>query len=110
MWVGGDQETSDQRQTLRDWAAGKSVIVSSVPLVVPTGPPEARDGWASGGGDTGYARELRGIIDELRAAGADNVLWLTADVHFAAFWARIVHPTDRPSRRGDLAHGTPGSR
>jgi alkaline phosphatase D len=81
-------------QAQRDWlvrSAGASdatwqVIVSGSPLVIPTGPPDARDGWAAGGGDTGYARELRSIVDDLRSAGADNVLWLSADVHFAAFF------------------------
>jgi len=82
----------------REWllsTAGTSdatwrVIVSSVPLVIPTGPENARDGWASGGGETGYSRELRAIIDDLRAAGANNVLWLSADVHYASFFRHQI--------------------
>jgi alkaline phosphatase D len=82
----------------REWllaTAGKSdatwrVIVSSVPLVIPTGPEHARDGWASGGGETGYSRELRAIIDQLRVSGAKNVLWLSADAHFASFFRHQV--------------------
>ena len=83
-----------QRQWLID-AAGSSdatwqVIVSSTPMAIPVGPPEARDGWASGDGDTGYARELRQIIDDLRAAGVVNVIWLSADVHFATFFRHQI--------------------
>lgn len=78
----------------RDWllrAAGTSdatwrVIVSGSPLVIPTGPPDARDGWTGSGGGTGYARELRAIVEGLRDAGGGNVLWLSADAHFAAFF------------------------
>jgi alkaline phosphatase D len=66
------------------------VIVSSTPLVIPTGPPEARDGWASGGSGTGYSRELRRLIDDLRAAGVVNVIWLSGDVHFATFFRHQI--------------------
>jgi alkaline phosphatase D len=81
-------------QAQREWlvrTAGASdatwrVIVSGSPLAIPAGLPDARDGWAGGGGETGYARELRLIMDDLRSAGANNVLWLAADAHFAAFF------------------------
>ncbi len=62
----------------------------SLVLVIPTGPPEARDGWASGGTGTGYSRELRRLIDDLRAAGVVNVIWLSGDVHFAAFFRHQI--------------------
>lgn len=60
------------------------VIVSSVPLSIPTGSIEnGRDGWAAGGTDGGFARELRGILEQLRYTGVRNLVWLGADVHFA---------------------------
>lgn len=81
---------ADQRAWLVDTVGASDatwkIIVSGSPLAIPTGPPDARDGWASGGGETGYARELRGLVDDLRAAGAHNVIWLAADAHFAAFF------------------------
>jgi len=61
------------------------VVVSSVPLSIPTGSIEAgRDGWADQGTDGGFERELIDIVDQLRYAGVRNLLWLTSDVHFAA--------------------------
>jgi alkaline phosphatase D len=77
----------------RDWlvdAVGRSkatwkVIISSVPIAIPTGDDaRGRDGWASFGSPTGSERELRGILKELRGQGTKNLLWLTTDVHFAA--------------------------
>jgi alkaline phosphatase D len=57
-------------------------VVSSVPMSIPTG-EAARDGWANGGGSTGFEREL---VTILRAAARDRVrglVWITTDVHFA---------------------------
>jgi alkaline phosphatase D len=57
-------------------------VVSSVPMSIPTG-EGARDGWANGGGSTGFERELVMI---LRAAARDRVrglVWITTDIHFA---------------------------
>jgi alkaline phosphatase D len=60
------------------------VIVSSVPLSIPTGRgPDARDGWADGGGHSGFEREAVQLLDGLRAAGANDTVFLTTDVHFA---------------------------
>ncbi len=66
-------------------AATWKVVVSSVPLSIPTGwPPEgSRDGWASGSGDTGFERELDELLRNLARAGVTNLLFITADVHFA---------------------------
>lgn len=60
------------------------VVVSSVPLAIPTGRPDARDGWSDLGGETGYEREARGILEALHAQGVQNLVFLTTDVHFAA--------------------------
>ena len=63
------------------------VIVASVPLSIPTGGADARDGFAAGGGATGFAREAASIFETLRAHGVRNHLWITTDVHFATGFA-----------------------
>lgn len=61
------------------------VIASSVPISIPTGSLETgRDGWADFGQDGGFERELLGILEQFRDRGVRNLLWITADVHFAA--------------------------
>lgn len=61
------------------------VIVSSVPLAIPTGSLETgRDGWADDGSDGGFERELLALLEQLRHAEVRNLVWLTTDVHFAA--------------------------
>jgi alkaline phosphatase D len=79
------------------------VVVTSVPLSIPTGSNRERihDGWADGeplsaaepgaewarpgaGPATGFERELLGILARLRDAGVSGLLFLTTDVHFAA--------------------------
>ncbi len=60
------------------------LVVSSVPLSIPTGAPERRDGWANFREPGGYEGELLGILGRLREAGVANTLWITTDVHFAA--------------------------
>jgi alkaline phosphatase D len=60
------------------------VVVSSVPLSIPTG-AWVRDGWASDGGPTGFARELAELLRLLRDRGRRQVIWITTDVHFTAF-------------------------
>jgi alkaline phosphatase D len=61
------------------------VVVSSVPMSIPTGfpPTNGRDGWANFDQDTGYENELRAILRAAQAAGVDELVWLTTDVHFA---------------------------
>jgi len=63
------------------------LIVSSVPIAIPTGSnaeTEGRDGWADYETETGYERELRQILEELARADVSNLVFLTTDVHFAA--------------------------
>jgi alkaline phosphatase D len=72
-------------QTLPDSDATWKVVVSSVPLSIPTGSiATGRDGWADQGTDGGFERELLAILEQLQYAGVSNLLWLTSDVHFAA--------------------------
>jgi alkaline phosphatase D len=62
-----------------------NVILSSVPLSVPSSRPHRRDAWASGDGEeTGYEHELGEIIRRSHEAGLKRLIWLTADAHNAA--------------------------
>ncbi len=75
-----------------------SVIVSSVPIAIPTGafPPEAgRDGWTGFDQKTGFEHELRQLLLDLYDAGLRNLVWITTDVHFASvqrFHPFVSHP------------------
>jgi alkaline phosphatase D len=80
-WLVAGAASSDAR-----W----KVVVSSVPLSMPTG-RAARDSWArldlgaaAAGRPTGFEHELLVILDALRRGGVRNLVWLTADVHHAA--------------------------
>jgi alkaline phosphatase D len=61
------------------------VIVSSVPMSIPTGfpPTNGRDGWANFDQTTGYERELLDILRFMQEHGIRNSVWITTDVHFA---------------------------
>lgn len=61
------------------------VVVSSVPMSIPTGNPDGpeRDGWANFKDDTGFERELLGILRAAQKAGVNRSIWITTDVHFA---------------------------
>jgi alkaline phosphatase D len=61
------------------------VIISSVPMSIPTGfpPTNGRDGWANFDQTTGYERELLDILGFMRTRGVRNSVWITTDVHFA---------------------------
>lgn len=61
------------------------VIVTSVPLSIPTGwPPDGpRDGWANFGGPTGYETELAEILSAFARSKVRNLVFISADVHFA---------------------------
>ncbi|MBI2490566.1 MAG: alkaline phosphatase D family protein [Candidatus Rokubacteria bacterium] len=66
------------------------VVVSSIPLSVPTGRPDQRDSWTGASvygtppeGGTGFATERDAILKALRDRGVKNLLVLAADVHHA---------------------------
>jgi alkaline phosphatase D len=62
------------------------VIVSSVPMSIPTGfpaVPNGRDGWANFDQTTGFEQELLDILRFMEQGGIVNNLWITTDVHFA---------------------------
>lgn len=61
------------------------VIVSSVPMSIPTGSsgPRGRDGWANYQEAGGFEYELTDILRFMQRNGMHNVVFLTTDVHFA---------------------------
>ncbi len=74
------------------------VVVSSVPLSIPTGTPQARDSWSNASvygtpqdGGTGFAFERDAILRRLRDHGVKNLVFLVADVHHAELIRH--HPT-----------------
>jgi alkaline phosphatase D len=70
------------------------VIATSVPLSIPTGwPPEGgRDGWADFDAPTGFEQELRHILAVAADAGRSDLVFLSADVHFAAAFSYRPQP------------------
>jgi alkaline phosphatase D len=66
------------------------VIVSSMPLSVPTGRPERRDGWSNANilgltpeSGTGFVTERDAILRHLQRQEVRNLLVVAADVHHA---------------------------
>lgn len=61
------------------------VIVSSVPMAIPTGSAGAagRDGWANYQQAGGFEYELVDVLRFMQQHGMHNVAFLTTDVHFA---------------------------
>lgn len=59
------------------------VIVSSVPISVPTGAP-GRDGWANFDQDTGFESELWTLLKALQEKSVKNLIFITTDIHFAS--------------------------
>lgn len=55
------------------------VVVSSVPIAIPTGRVGARDGWAG----SAFQPELLELLRGWKDARVRNLVWLTTDVHFA---------------------------
>jgi alkaline phosphatase D len=83
-----------QRQWLLDAVPASTavwkVVVSSVPLAIPTGRPERRDSWSNAnifglvlGSGTGFVTERDAILRHFRDRGVKNLLFVVADVHHA---------------------------
>jgi alkaline phosphatase D len=81
----GREQLTWLKERLADSDATWKVIVSSVPMSIPTGfpPTNGRDGWENFDQPTGYERELLDILGFMRANGVGNSVWITTDVHFA---------------------------
>ena len=81
----GREQLTWLKAKLADSGATWKVIVSSVPMSIPTGfpPTNGRDGWANFDQATGYERELLEVFGFMRTHGVRNSVWITTDVHFA---------------------------
>ncbi len=71
------------------------IIVSSVPMSIPTGAASGRDGWANYQQTTGFENELLDILQHAKSRGVRNLGWVTTDVHFAEVF-RYTPFTDDP--------------
>lgn len=91
--LGAAQRTWLETGLARSTATWK-VVVSSVPMAIPTGSYE-RDGWADYEGTSGFERELTAILRSAQRAGIRNLIWITTDVHFATAF-RYRPFTDAP--------------
>lgn len=85
---------AEQRRWLVDGLAHSDatwkIVVSSVPMSVPTG----GDGWANYRGTKGFERELLDLLAAARAAGVRNMVWITTDIHFATGFRYTPFPGD----------------
>jgi alkaline phosphatase D len=81
----GDSQLAWLKDTLAGSNATWKVVVSSVPMSIPTGfpPTNGRDGWADFDQTTGFERELLDILRFAQQRGIDDLVWITTDVHFA---------------------------
>ena len=82
-------------ERLRASDATWKIIVTSVPLAIPTGDPHrGRDGWANLGESTGFERELLGLLRVMQRQGIRNHLWISTDVHFSAVFRHTPFADD----------------
>jgi alkaline phosphatase D len=84
------------------------VVVSSVPMSIPTGfraEKRGRDGWANGELGTGFENELLAILRSFRDAGVRNNVWITTDVHFATGFRYVPFPESPGFRVHELVTG-----
>ena len=98
----GREQLTWLKESLAASDATWKVIVSSVPMSIPTGFPAAngRDGWANFDQTTGFEQELLDILRFMERTGSANTVWITTDVHFAeAFRYRPF-----PSNPGFVVH------
>ena len=95
--LGHEQLAWLKQELLRSDATWK-VIVSSVPMSIPTGfpPTNGRDGWANFDQDTGFENELLDILGFMADNGVDNSIWITTDVHFAEAFRYAPFPEQHP--------------
>ena len=93
----GDEQRRWLLEGVRASDARWKIIVSSVPLSIPTGWPaeKGRDGWANFDQDTGFELELIAILRQFADSAVTNLLFLSADVHFAT-GIRYAPFADRP--------------
>ncbi|MFK9091980.1 glycerophosphodiester phosphodiesterase family protein [Bacillus salipaludis] len=84
----GEEQLKWLKQQLLESDAKVKLVATSVPISVPTGKANARDGWANANqvnpnDPTGYENEFKKISDFIVENGIKNVFFVTTDVHFA---------------------------
>lgn len=95
----GDAQRQWFIKSMRESDATWKVVISSVPLSIPTGnygKSKGIDSWSKGQGKTGFWRELAEIWGELAKHKVYNQLWLTTDVHFGAIFRYQPFPKAHP--------------
>jgi alkaline phosphatase D len=104
--LGREQRAWLERRLAESDATWK-IVVSSVPISLPTGSARkaTRDGWASHGTETGYERELGAIFETVASAGVRNLVFITTDVHFGAVFRYRPLPEHREFEVYELATG-----
>jgi alkaline phosphatase D len=103
----GREQLTWLKERLADSDATWKVIVSSVPMSIPTGfpPTNGRDGWANFDQTTGYERELLDILGFMHTHGVPNSVWITTDVHFAEAFRYVPFAGDPGFRVHELVTG-----
>jgi alkaline phosphatase D len=92
----GREELTWLKEKLAASDATWKIIVSTVPMSIPTGfpPTNGRDGWANFDQNTGYERELLDILRFMQHHSIRNSVWITTDVHFAEAFRYVPFPED----------------
>ena len=92
----GREQLTWFKQQLASSDATWKVVVSSVPMSIPTGfpPTNGRDGWANFDQTTGYERELLDILGFMHTHNIRNTVWITTDVHFAEAFRYVPFAQD----------------
>ena len=92
----GREQLTWLKDRLQSSDATWKVIVSSVPLSIPTGfpPTNGRDGWANFDQPTGFERELLDVLGFMRTHAVRNSVWITTDVHFAEAFRYVPFADD----------------
>lgn len=92
----GREQLTWLKHHLKHSDATWKIIVTSVPLSIPTGSAatSGRDGWADYDHDTGFERELLDLFGFMRDQRVHNVLFITTDVHFAEVFRYTPFPAD----------------
>ena len=104
----GREQTAWLRSVVANSTATWKVIVSGVPMSIPTGPAGpagARDGWANYDTDKGFELELIEILRDMQRNDVRNILWITTDVHFSAVFRYTPFPEDTDFEVHEIATG-----
>jgi alkaline phosphatase D len=103
----GREQLTWLKESLAASDATWKVIVSSVPMSIPTGFPPAggRDGWANFDQNTGYEQELLDVLRFLEQGRIVNTVWITTDVHFAEAFRYRPFPSNPAFVVYELATG-----